>query len=163
MNADWLLQLAPDRAPPPPGWWPPAPGWWALLALILTLAVVAVSWWRHPRRRLRRAALAELRRVRASEADVIRAARAIQNLLRRYALARFGGDRVARLHGDAWLRFLANGGAEALRGAPGQSLLRANFAGKLDPDRVGDREVWFAAAERFVRRVRPPADAGARR
>jgi hypothetical protein len=163
MNGDWLSQLAPDRAPPPPGWWPPAPGWWGLLLLIVTLAVVAVAWWRHPRRRLRRAALAELRRIRANEGDVIRAASAIQNLLRRYALARFGGERVARLQGDAWLRFLANGGAESLRGAPGQSLLRATFAGQLDLDRVGDREIWFAAAERFVRSARPPADAGARR
>ena len=163
MNTDWLAQLAPDRAPPPPGWWPPAPGWWAVALLIVILAVVAVLRWRHPRWRLRRAALAELRRIRANEGDVIRAARAIQNLLRRYALARYGADRVARLHGDAWLRFLANGGAEGLRGAPGQSLLRANFAGKLDPDRIDDREIWFAAAERFVRSKRPPADVGALR
>ena len=163
MNADWLSQLAPDRAPPPPGWWPPAPGWWALLVLVVALAVVALVWWRNPRRRLRRAALVELRRIRARESDVIRAAQAIQNLLRRYALARFGADRVARLHGDAWLRFLANGGAESLRGAPGQSLLRANFAGKLDPERIEDREIWFAAAERFVRSARVSADAGAQR
>ena len=163
MNADWLSQLAPDRAPPPPGWWPPAPGWWALLGLIVALAIVTVLWWRHPRRRLRRAALVELRRIRAHEADVIRAARAIQNLLRRYALARYGADRVARLHGDAWLRFLANGGAEGLRGAPGQSLLRANFAGRLDPERLDDREIWFAAAERFVRGARSPVDRGAPR
>ncbi|HUY84502.1 MAG TPA: DUF4381 domain-containing protein [Steroidobacteraceae bacterium] len=163
MNTDWLAQLAPARPPPGPGWWPPAPGWWALLALALALAVAAALWWRHPHRRLRRAALGELRRIRAREGDVIRAARAIQNLLRRYALARFGVDGIAPLHSDAWLQFLANAGAEGLRGAPGESLLRANFAGTLAMDRIEDREIWFAAAEQFVRHGRRPSDAGAAR
>ena len=154
MNTGWLAQLAPERAPPPPGWWPPAPGWWVLAALGAAFAVVALFWWRNPRLRLRRAALGELRRIRATEEDTIAVARAIQNLLRRYALALFGPERVARLHGDAWLRFLANGGAESLRGVPGQTLLRANFAGTLADDRLEDREEWFVAAERFLRRAR---------
>ena len=154
MNTAWLAGLAPERVPPPPGWWPPAPGWWAVVALGLALTVAAVIWRRHPRLRLRRAALGELRRIRETEDDVIVVARAIQNLLRRYALALFGPERVARLHGDAWLRFLANGGAESLRGVPGQTLLRANFAGTLADDRVEDREEWFVAAEKFLRRAR---------
>ncbi|HVC00847.1 MAG TPA: DUF4381 domain-containing protein [Steroidobacteraceae bacterium] len=153
MNTDWLAQLAPERAPAPPGWWPPAAGWWALLACLVLLCAAGVSWWRSPRRRLRRAALGELRRIRANEGDMIVVARAIQNLLRRYALAVFGSERVARLQGDAWLRFLANGGAQALRGAPGQALLRANFAGSLGEDRDQDCDTWFAAAEQFVRRA----------
>ncbi|NNM61434.1 MAG: DUF4381 family protein [Steroidobacteraceae bacterium] len=163
MNADWLAQLAPERAPAPPGWWPPAPGWWALLVLLGLCVLAAAFWWRHPRLRLRRAALAELRRIRADEGDMIRAARAIQNLLRRYALAVYGKDRAARLHGDAWLRLLADGGAEALRGAPGQALLRANFAGVLGEQRDQDREIWFAAAERFLRHAhqRPARAEGA--
>ena len=154
MNAAWIAALAPERAPPPPGWWPPAPGWWALSALVVLSGVLVLLWWRHPRLRLRRAALGELRRIRANEGDAIHAARAIQNLLRRYALAVFGVERVARLHGDAWLRFLANGGAEALRGAPGQSLLRATFAGTLAEDRAGDPQAWLRAAEAFVRSAR---------
>jgi len=32
---DWLAQLAPAHAPPPPGWWPLAPGWWAVMILII--------------------------------------------------------------------------------------------------------------------------------
>ncbi len=162
MNTNWLAQLAPEHAPAPPGWWPPAPGWWALAALALLLAAIGVAWRRNPRLRLRRAALNELRRIRATEGDAIRTARALQNLLRRYALTLFGHDRVARLHGDAWLRFLATRGADTLNGAPGQSLLRANFAGTLADEAYGDRDAWLVAAEAFVRRARrsraePPA------
>ncbi|MDE2305433.1 MAG: DUF4381 family protein, partial [Gammaproteobacteria bacterium] len=105
MNDRWLDGLAPAHAPPPPSWWPPAPGWWVLLALATAAIAAALVWWRHPRLRLRRAALAELRRIRGrDDGDAVAVARALQNLLRRYALAVYGTERVARLHGDAWLR-----------------------------------------------------------
>ncbi len=155
MNANWLAQLAPERAPPAPGWWPPAPGWWALSAATLLIVAACLLWWRNPRRRLRRKALGELQRIYASETDVALTARAIQNLLRRYALAVFGRDGVARLHGNAWLRFVAVRGGDRMNGAIGQSLLRASFGGTLSEDRYQDREAWFAAAEKFLRRARP--------
>ncbi len=155
MNANWLTQLAPELPPAPPGWWPPAPGWWALGATVLLIVAGAIVWSRYPRRRLRRTALGELRRIRANEPDVVLNARAIQNLLRRYALAVFGRDGVARLHGDAWLRFLAARGGDRLNGAIGQSLLRACFGGTLPDDRHEDRDAWFMAAEHFLRRARP--------
>jgi len=154
MNGNWLAELAPEHAPPAPGWWPPAPGWWALAAILLLAAAAGVAWLCNPRRRLRRAALRELRRIRATEGDAIGAARAIQNLLRRYALALFGRDGVARLHGDAWLRFVADRGGDSLNGRLGQSLLRANYAGVLIDERYEDREAWLAVAEKFVRRAR---------
>lgn len=155
MNTNWLAQLAPERAPPPPDWWPPAPGWWALGAVACLITAACLLWWRNPRRRLRRKALGELQRIYASETDGALTARAIQNLLRRYALAVFGRDGVARLHGDAWLRFVAIRGGDAMNGAIGQSLLRASFGGPLPDDRYSDREAWFTAAEKFVRRARP--------
>ena len=63
MNESLLAQLAPAHAPPPAGWWPPAPGWWLLLVVVLGLLAALLAWWRHPSRRLRRAALAELRAI----------------------------------------------------------------------------------------------------
>lgn len=155
MTATWTAQLAPAHAPPPPGWWPPAPGWWIVAVLLLVAAVVAVRWWRDPYRRSRRAALRELRLIRAEESDVIASARAIESLLRRFAIAVFGGPRVARLTGDAWLRFVAAEGGASLGGDAGRSLLAAAFGGVQS----NDRECWIAAADAFVRRARemPPA------
>jgi hypothetical protein len=151
-HSDWLAQLAPEHAPAIPPWWPPAPGWWLLAALTLLLIAAAVWWWRWPPRRLRRVALRELRRIRARDADPAATARALQNLLRRYALAVFGADQVARLSGTEWLCFVAAHGADGLAGPLGEALLAASFGGRSparEPD--ADRAAWCAATERFVR------------
>lgn len=151
MTPAWLSQLAPAHAPAPPGWWPPAPGWWVLAVLSLAGVAAGVWWWRDPYRRSRRAALRELRAIRAEEPDVIASARAIESLLRRFAIAVFGGARVARLTGDAWLEFVAAEGGAQLAGATGRSLLAAAFGGVAIG---GDRESWIAGADAFVRRAR---------
>lgn len=156
MSAHWLQGLAPAHAPPAPGWWPPAPGWWAaaaLCALVAAALVCAIRWWRQPRRRFRRAALRELRRIRASGTDGPAAARAIENLLRRYAVAVYGRERVARLTGRAWLAFASAAGASRLGGEPGRSLLSAAFGEREAVDRDG----WLAAADEFIRRAPAPA------
>ncbi|MGA2780197.1 MAG: DUF4381 domain-containing protein [Steroidobacteraceae bacterium] len=154
MNTDWLADLAPEHAPAAPGWWPPAPGWWGLALILLALTAVAMLWWRSPRRRLRRASLRELQLVRAQEADAAHTAQAIQSLLRRYALARFGRDSVARLSGARWLAFLAERGGEALGGSVGESLLSAAYGGPAAEGLGADRDRWIDAAERFVRRAK---------
>ncbi len=153
MNTDWLAELAPEHAPAAPGWWPPAPGWWAVSLILIALTAAAMAWWRNPRRRLKRATLRELRRIRAAEADPRRTAQAIQNLLRRYALARFGRDSVAALSGARWLGFLAERGAETLSGHTGESLLSAAYG--ATPTDGNDRDRWLLAAEHFVRRGAP--------
>jgi len=156
MSPDWLAQLAPAHAPPAPGWWPPAPGWWALVLLCLLLAAALLWWWREPRRARRRVALRGLLRIRAAtDADAAASARAIENVLRRYALAVFGHARVARLSGEAWLAFACRNGGEQLGGDTGRSLLAAAFGGTVT-DR---REQWLAAAESFIRRARASGDA----
>jgi Domain of unknown function (DUF4381) len=160
MNTDWIAGLAPERAPAAPGWWPPAPGWWLLSVILIALAATAVAWWRNPRRRLRRAALRELRQIRAAVADPTRTAQAIQNLLRRYALARFGREGVADLTGARWLGFLAERGAERLSGPAGETLLSAAYGGR--PTEGADRDLWLLAAERFVRRDAPSRARGRR-
>lgn len=152
MSAGWLAELAPAHAPPAPGWWPPALGWWAAagLAVLCALALVsAVRWWRQPRRRFRRAALRELKRIRTSEAEGPAAAWAIESLLRRYAVALYGRERVAHLTGGAWLEFARAAGAVKLSGEAGRSLLETAFGARADTD----RESWLTAAAEFIRRA----------
>lgn len=150
MTPNWLSGLAPAHAPPPPGWWPPAPGWWLLGAMLLAAAAAAIWWWRDPYRRSRRAALRELRAIRAGEFDVVASARAIESLLRRFAIAVFGPAQVARLTGEAWLAFVAERGGAALAGAAGRSLLATAFGGSAS----ADRDSWIAGADAFVRQAR---------
>jgi hypothetical protein len=148
MTPSWLSQLAPAHPPPPPGWWPPAPGWWLLAVLLLAAAAAVVWWWRDPYRRSRRAALRELRAIRAEEdSDIVASARAIESLLRRFAVAVFGAARVARLTGDAWLAFVAAQGGTELAGNAGRSLLATAFGGGPSDD----LERWIAGADAFVR------------
>lgn len=153
MTPNWLSQLSPAHPPPPPGWWPPAPGWWLLAVLLLGAAAGGVWWWRDPYRRSRRAALRELRTFRAEEADIVSSARAIESLLRRFAVAVFGGAQVARLTGDAWLAFVADQGGTQLAGEAGRSLLSTAFGGSASDD----RKSWIAGADAFVRRARRTA------
>jgi Domain of unknown function (DUF4381) len=161
MTPSWLSRLAPAHAPPPPGWWPPAPGWWLVAVLVLAAAAAGVWWWRDPYRRSRRAALRELRAIRAAQADPVTSARAIESLLRRFALAVFGGARVARLTGESWLAFLAAQGGGPLGGEAGRSLLSTAFGGRASDA----RESWIAAADAFVRHAcrRTPASRAERR
>jgi Domain of unknown function (DUF4381) len=147
MNTDLLRLLAPEHAPPAPGWWPPAPGWWVLA--LLTLGLLGWLWriWRDPRRRPRRAALRELAALRRAPLAEREIAWAIESLLRRYAIAIFGRRRVARLAGERWLAFLGERGAGALRGELGRQLLSAVYGGRFS----GNRRAWLDAAERFIR------------
>jgi hypothetical protein len=117
--------------------------------LCILLGVLLVWKLRDPRRALRRAAMRQLRVIRTSDADGAAVARATQNLIRRYALAMFGRERVARLTGEAWLNFVMSAGGDALAGAPGRSMLAAAF-GNTGAD---DREHWIAGAEGFIRRA----------
>lgn len=155
MSRGWLAQLAPAHAPPAPGWWPPAPGWWAgavLLVLAVLAAIQFIKWWTQPHRRHRRAALRELDRIRTSDVDGPQAAWAVESLLRRYALALYGRERVARLAGRAWVEFAVAAGAAKLAGDAGRTLLAAAFGGESG----ADRERWLEAAHEFIRRA-PPA------
>jgi hypothetical protein len=120
----------------------------ALLAVVT--AGLLWRWLSQPERGPRRAALRQLKIIRASDADGAAVARATQNLIRRYALAVFGHERVARLTGERWLQFVIDAGGDALAGAPGRSLLAAAFGNHAQDD----REQWFDGAEAFIRRAR---------
>ena len=150
MNSDLLAQLAPAHAPAPPGLWPPAPGWWGLAVLLLAAAAL-VLWLRHPARRLRLAALRELRQLEQGGVDDAALARGLEHLLRRYAVARFGREPVARLSGEPWIAFVAAHGGAALSGEPGRELLHAAYGGQGGTSRAPpNRTVWLSGTRGFL-------------
>jgi hypothetical protein len=149
MSAGWLAQLSPAHAPPSPGWWPVAPGWWVIVGSLVLLIAALTIWWLSPRHRLLRGALRELDSIVASDADAVRTSRAIQNLLRRYAVAAFGKRKVGRLSGEGWIVFLNSHNGGRFDPATGRNLLTAAF-GRPQSD---NREDWVAGAEAFLRRV----------
>jgi hypothetical protein len=107
-----LEALRDIHLPDAVGFWPLAPGWWALAALVAAAALGAVLVRRHRRhRKLRwqRACIEELEAVALAfetTADETALAAGLSVLLRRVALAR-GGESVAALHGEPWLRYWA--------------------------------------------------------
>ncbi|WP_428313038.1 DUF4381 domain-containing protein [Hydrocarboniphaga sp.] len=141
----WLEQLAPAHAPAPPGWWPPAPGWWLLLAMLALCAGLFYAW-RRERRSLRRLALNELAQIESSAADDAALARDLENLMRRYAVSRYGREQVARLSGDDWIAFVAAHGGSALAGDSGRQLLRAAYGAAASADRAQ----WLLGARGFI-------------
>ena len=145
---DWLAQLAPAHAPPPVGWWPLAPGWWALLVLLIAAIVGIWVWYqRHPRR-LRRSGLRELATLEATTLGDAALARALEHLVRRYAVARYGREAVAGLSGSRWLDFAIAHGATPWQGAAGTALLQAAYGGT---PHTTERARWVAGARAFLK------------
>lgn len=144
---DWLSQLAPDHAPPPSDGWPPAPGWWLLAVLIIAMGLGLWRWWRHPPRRLRRVALAELRILESASLDDGTLAQQLELLMRRYAVSRYGRAAVAGLSGARWIEFVVSHGGQDWSGAPGSDLLRLAYGGQA----TAHRDDWFKGARAFVK------------
>ena len=147
-QADWLAQLAPAHAPPAIGWWPLAPGWWALLVLLIAGVVGFCLWYRSAPRRLRRSGLRELAKLEATTVGDAAVARALEHLVRRYAVARYGRDTVAGLSGARWLEFAVTHGATQWQGATGAALLQAAYGGT--PHKT-ERARWVAGARAFLK------------
>ncbi|MCP8898693.1 DUF4381 domain-containing protein [Gilvimarinus xylanilyticus] len=105
--SDPLAQLKDIHSPEAIGWWPLAPLWWVIIAIAL-LAVVALAFALHRLYRAnqyRRDALAELRQM-PDDKNNQDFARRINTLLKRTAVACYGFERCATLHGQAWVDFL---------------------------------------------------------
>lgn len=147
VTPDWLAQLAPEHAPPPPGWWPPAPGWWILLILSALIIAYIIFRQLNPTLRMKRAALRQLKILESAAIDDIALARELEHLLLRYAVARFGRDRVAGLSGEKWIAFIIEHGESAWGGGTGTSLLRAAYGGTASVDRA----VILAGARAFLK------------
>jgi hypothetical protein len=97
--------------PLPVPWWPPAPGWYVVGGVVLVLAMWAGwrGWKRWQAAAYRRAALAELQRLKdriAAGAQRESALRELPELVKRTALVAFPRQQVASLSGASWLEFL---------------------------------------------------------
>ena len=145
---DWLAQLAPPHAPPPVGWWPLAPGWWGLMLIVLAALVGFWFWYRRPAQRLRRSGMRELAKIESTTVGDADLARALEHLVRRYAVVRYGREAVANLSGSRWLAFAIARGATPWQGATGESLLQAAYGGT--PQQT-DRARWIAGARAFLK------------
>ncbi len=145
---DWLTQLAPAHAPPPVGWWPLAPGWWGLLFILVAALFGFWLWYRRPAQRLRRSGLRELAKIESSTVGDAALAHALEQLIRRYAVVRYGREAVAKLSGSRWLAFAIARGATPWQGAAGESLLQAAYGGT--PQQT-DRARWVAGARAFLK------------
>lgn len=147
MKPAWLAQLAPSHAPRPASWWPLAPGWWGLaILLVIAIAGALAWWWRRPVR-LRRAALRELKQLEASAADDAALARGLQQLVRRFAVARFGRAAVAGLSGERWIGFVVAHGGTDWAGETGAGLLQAAYGGVARSERAR----WISGARAFFK------------
>jgi hypothetical protein len=173
-EADPLAALRDWHLPEPVPWWPPAPGWWLVAGLALLLGSLALfRWWVRWRRTApARAALAELKALRAllvPGVDDRRFAARVAALLRRLALARYPRPQVAGLAGRHWLEFLdRTGEAGAFTRGPGRLLAEIPYrrysppvGGALQteagprrydgPERPDDLAELAALAERWIR------------
>ena len=145
---DWLAQLAPSHMPPLVGWWPLAPGWWALMLLLIAFIVGIGLWCRRPIQLLRRSGLRELAKLESETLGDAALARALEHLVRRYAVARYGREAVAGLSGNRWLEFAIVRGAVQWQGVVGEALLQAAYGGT--PGR-SERVRWVAGTRAFLK------------
>ncbi len=153
--ATGLEQLRDIHLPDAVPIWPPAPGWWFAFGIMILATTVVFLRIRAHRRSLRRAALRELDTVENSyriTSDAAVLARSLSALLRRTALARFGRDRVAGLHGNEWIEFLATttpAGAAAVASA--DALTRTMYARPGGESDTRQGETWIADVRAWIR------------
>jgi hypothetical protein len=154
-GTDPLAALRGLQPPHAVGLWPPAPGWWALLGLAVAAIVAAGFWWRRRRRRTAplgqaRTELDTLATEWRAHGDHRRLAAGVAMVLRRVALVRFPGERVAGLTGEAWLAFLDSvyGDSAFTRGV-GRTLERGPYAAHAEYD----APALLALARRWIERA----------
>jgi hypothetical protein len=155
-DQELLARLRDVHAPVDPHWWPPAPGWW-LLALLAVIASVLLARYLPPRlrrwRRRRRllSALRSIERDHQSGAPGAAVAAAVSQLLRRAALERFPEQRVAGLHGSAWVAFLDS--RDRIRGRFGAMQEALTVAPYQRPEAIADCMPLLQAARGWLRAV----------
>ena len=107
---DPLANLRDIHLPIEPSWWPPAIGWWMVMGVLILIFVMAIRLWRNRRRQSAPSkALAKALEAIEKPTDdesISEALRQISELVRQYAMTRYGREAVAGLSGETWLQFL---------------------------------------------------------
>jgi hypothetical protein len=135
-----LADMRDIHEPEPISTWPPAPGWWLLtLLLLVVLIALYIKAAKYNRKRsYRREAIQELMVAREqyrSTGDGNAYAQDILELLKRTALTAYPNDsqRIAGLHGDAWLKFLDSTCPSCNFNSPeGKGLIAAAYSNEAD-------------------------------
>ena len=136
---DPLAQLRDIHLPPDPALWPPAPGWWVLCLFLVVAVTLAIFWSarfieRHRPIRHARKLLQNIP-VNIAGNEKVAVLQQMSQLVRRFAVYRFGRQRVASLSGESWLVFLdqSAGGTDFTQGV-GRILADGPYQKKIDVD-----------------------------
>ncbi len=146
IKPEWLNQLAPAHAPPPPGLWPLAPGWWALLFLLIVIIGAVTYRYTRPLMRLRRVAFRELKQLESAQLNDNELAKKLESLMRRYAVSRFGRAQVAHLVGADWIAFVVSHKGSIFAGEVGREFLAAAWGKAVS----GQRALWIKGVHDFI-------------
>lgn len=151
-----LAEMRDLHEPEPVSAWPPAPGWWLVtVVLLVALIVLYFRALRYNRKRAyRREAMHELmlaREAYRSSGDGSLYAQEILELLKRTALTAYPRDeqRIAGLHGEAWLKFLDSTCTNCTFNTPeGRALLATAYSNTVDRSALQhsyvQAKVWIA-------------------
>lgn len=156
-QADPLAQLRDIHLPAAVSAWPPAPGWWAL-GLLLLVAVVALLLYllqRYRSNRYRRLALKQLATLETQLPQPTNYLQALNQLLKRTALAAPKPAQVAGLTGQPWLHFLDQSGAtDTFSRGPGRLLLEGPYTPQPQDVQEQQLQQLHDAARRWIRKHR---------
>jgi hypothetical protein len=149
---DPLSQLRDIHLPDPAGFWPPAPGWWVLAGLLLTLLIVIVARQlrRWQRQRWKKPALAELERLAQQRPADEPWFAALNETLKRSAMACYPDRYPQTLSGRQWVTFLED--TWPANEEPPRALLASMVQASWQPDTPCPAEEALAAARQWVRR-----------
>ena len=152
---DPLAQLRDIHLPEAISAWPPAPGWWLLalvtLAALITVFVLLRRW--HRRLAFRREAIRQLQHLDSyRHSDKQQYLQALNELLKRTALACHAPSSVAGLAGQDWTQFLNRQGNGAVFSQPDAELLATALYSNEVP--AGDLQSLHQSAERWIKQQR---------
>lgn len=155
VNQTDALPLRDIHLPDAISWWPPAPGWWILLGCLIFISLVFFLIKKiHQKKKLQKAALAELKTIRSNyenDKNNTRLAQSISVLLRRASISFYPRHNIASLTGEQWLQHLDNtSDKKGFISTEGQVLLTAPYMPD-DNDEIIDANSLVSLCETWIR------------